>query len=206
MKPFFLIVSLAFCKLSVSQSIEEIKKVLENVTSYNQIDSLKRKHLGWRFSKKTVSLAELAEQNFDQKNLNIRSSDHYHMAEKIMDTTTISEYRVRYIYLDGIKNSKTRIDSLRQLLLKQYRNGTSFKELAEQYSADPSKDKGGDLGWFPAGRMVAPFEKAIKEHNKNDLFLAEFRGTYRPWYFVILKTHEDRLVTVARVLTIQVKK
>jgi len=41
------------------------------------------------------------------------------------------------------------------------KGGGSFEALAKQYSVDPStKDKGGELGFFGKGQMVAPFQNA----------------------------------------------
>jgi parvulin-like peptidyl-prolyl isomerase len=45
--------------------------------------------------------------------------------------------------------------------LQQLQTGGDFGQLAQQLSTDPgSKDKGGDLGWFPRGIMNKPFEDA----------------------------------------------
>ena len=46
-------------------------------------------------------------------------------------------------------------------LLAQLRNGAKFEDLAREHSVDEqSAEKGGDLGWFARGDMVAPFEEA----------------------------------------------
>jgi len=46
-------------------------------------------------------------------------------------------------------------------ILAQLKKGGAFAELAKQYSTCPSKQQGGDLGYFPRGQMVKPFEDAV---------------------------------------------
>ncbi|MCP4521478.1 MAG: hypothetical protein GY827_07270 [Cytophagales bacterium] len=46
-------------------------------------------------------------------------------------------------------------------ILAEALNGGDFAELAKTYGTDGTKDKGGDLGEFETGRMVAPFQKAV---------------------------------------------
>ncbi len=45
---------------------------------------------------------------------------------------------------------------------KRILGGANFEALARDFSTCPSKSKGGDLGWFGEGAMVAPFEQAVK--------------------------------------------
>ncbi|MCB1954245.1 MAG: peptidyl-prolyl cis-trans isomerase [Rhodocyclaceae bacterium] len=46
-----------------------------------------------------------------------------------------------------------------QKILEELKGGADFEALAKAHSADPgSRDKGGDLGFFPRGRMVTEFD------------------------------------------------
>lgn len=55
----------------------------------------------------------------------------------------------------------TKQKALAQQLLQRVLHGANFAALAKKYSTDPgSAKKGGDLGYFAQGAMVAPFDKA----------------------------------------------
>jgi len=57
---------------------------------------------------------------------------------------------------DDKKKAKEKAEGL----LKEIRGGKDFAEAAKSSSTCPSKDQGGDLGYFGRGQMVQPFEQA----------------------------------------------
>jgi peptidyl-prolyl cis-trans isomerase D len=57
----------------------------------------------------------------------------------------------------GVDKAKAKADSIMNLILK----GSSFAELAAKFGTDASKDKGGELGTFGRGAMIAAFEEAV---------------------------------------------
>jgi len=62
-------------------------------------------------------------------------------------------------------------------ILEQARAGEDFAQLAKRYSEDSSKSQGGDLGFFPRGRMVKPFENAafsLPEGAVSDVVTSQF--------------------------------
>ncbi len=53
---------------------------------------------------------------------------------------------------------KKKAEEVLQLARKE---GSDFSALAQEHSEGPTKERGGDLGFFPNGRMVPTFDKAV---------------------------------------------
>lgn len=71
-----------------------------------------------------------------------------------------------------VKDEKTAQD-----VLAKIKGGTSFEELAKQFSMDSAAQKGGDLGWFSKGTMLPEFEKtafSLKEGETSGIVRTKF--------------------------------
>lgn len=94
----------------------------------------------------------------------VNSGMGYHLIRPESITPAVGEVNASHILVltrgkdaDGQAKAKERIDSLYQVVLA----GGDFAALAKEYSEDPgSAAKGGNLGYFGRGMMVAEFDSA----------------------------------------------
>ena len=99
----------------------------------------------------------------------------YKLAKLVAVADRPDSVHVRHILLApnqsrSLEMVKRQADSLVKLI----KSGTRFEVLAMANSDDQgSKQIGGDLGWFPEGKMVVPFNNACFSGKKGDIVQAE---------------------------------
>lgn len=75
-----------------------------------------------------------------------------------------------HILIGAAPNAREPARKKAEELLAKLRAGGDFEALAREHSDDPgSAARGGDLGRFPDGRMVKPFEDALKKLKPGEL-------------------------------------
>lgn len=72
------------------------------------------------------------------------------------------EYRARHILVDNAALAADLASQIRD-------DGADFAALAAEHSRDGSGANGGDLGWFTASDMVAPFADAVQALDVNEV-------------------------------------
>lgn len=86
--------------------------------------------------------------------------------ERKASFTKPAQWKARHILIDVDPEAVAELEQAEQKaqdLLAKIRAGEAFDALASEFSDDfGSKKTGGDLGWFGPGRMVKPFEEAVK--------------------------------------------
>ncbi len=96
----------------------------------------------------------------------------------------VNSYIASHPELDTEKQQRAKAEEV----LKRARAGEDFAKLAQEFSIDGSKQKGGDLGWFGHGQMIPEFEQAtaaLKPGQISDVVQTKFG-------FHIIKLEEKR--------------
>jgi len=90
---------------------------------------------------------------------------------KLINSVTVNEVEMKKYYNENkedfvepesIKASHILVkdEETANKIIAELENGKKFEDAAREYSLCPSKENGGDLGFFPRGRMVPEFEVA----------------------------------------------
>jgi foldase protein PrsA len=103
-----------------------------------------------------------------------------------------AQVRARHILVADLPTAK--------IVLAKLKAGGSWDALAKQYSTDPSsKDKGGELGFFSKGQMVAPFQDAAFAANVGQII-----GPVKsPFGYHIIQVEEKKPPTRATFASVQ---
>lgn len=102
--------------------------------------------------------------------------------EKFKTQWGTKEYKASHILVKTEQEAKDIISQLAK-------NG-DFAKIAREKSLDASKEKGGDLGWFPPSRMVRPFSDAVTKLSKG-LYTTVPVQTQFGWHVIRLDDVRD---------------
>jgi len=96
---------------------------------------------------------------------NLLINKYFQETVEVTDEEAKNYYDEYSLTFDKVKASHILVDSedKARAIKKKLDEDGNFQELAKEYSTCPSKDKGGDLGYFGRGRMDPAFEKAAFE-------------------------------------------
>ena len=71
---------------------------------------------------------------------------------------------------ENITRTKDEAKARAQEAHKKAKAGTKFEDLVKEYSDEPgAAARGGDLGKFPKGRMVGPFQDGVEKTKVGDV-------------------------------------
>ncbi len=104
--------------------------------------------------------------------------------EENIDQLSGVQYKARHILLDQESDALEVIGELE--------GGADFAQLAMDRSTGPSGPDGGDLGWFSADTMVAPFSDAVAAMEVGTYSRQPVQTRFG-WHVILLEETEDRM-------------
>jgi len=141
-------------------TVEQLKQMVESTgRNFDEVEKRIKRGLGYE---------KVIEKSFEGK-INVTADDakkYYDENKKQFEkpeTVQASHILIKPVTADpnaDPKKAKKAAKKKAKKLLKKLKKGADFAKLATENSACPSSAKGGDLGSFPKGQMVPPFEQA----------------------------------------------
>ncbi|GHM99282.1 hypothetical protein WSM22_07720 [Cytophagales bacterium WSM2-2] len=199
------------CTLKAQKNVERIKSELQRAESFEQLVDLlfeKRDGFNWRFvdfdaDADTTTFVQVLMSMGAGKIATVESPDSAFIY-KTLDIYHKKKFRVQYILLDKGRLGVERFDSLSSHIMKKIESGSSFAELAMQYSMDHNARRGGDLGWFEEKQMYEPFDSAVQAHKTGEVFMVNMDEF--GWRFIVKNTYHPRIEKVIAAVRMEVKK
>lgn len=154
--------------LNIYKKAKKGEKFEDLAEKYSEDPSAKtnKGNLGYRKALETIYPFEnkMYEMKVDEISKPFRTQYGYHIL-KVYDKRPTRYVKVAHIILPVQPNAtdekKKQVKDTMMYIEKQLKKGADFAEMVKKYSADKSSlDKGGELDWFGAGRMIPEFEKA----------------------------------------------
>jgi peptidyl-prolyl cis-trans isomerase D len=88
-------------------------------------------------------------------------------------------------------------------VLELAKKGQDFSALAQEYSEGPSKDSGGDLGFFSAGQMVPSFDRAVFSMQPGEI--SEVVKTQFGYHIIMLEEIQEAKTRPLEEVTAEIK-
>lgn len=126
--------------------------VLSNVAIKNKLADSEQMKAELELQRRSV-LAQAVIKNYIEDNEITDEQVRAEYDRQIKEFPAPAQYKARHILLETEDAAKA--------VIAELDGGADFAELATEKSTGPSGPKGGDLGWFDASAMVAPFSEAV---------------------------------------------
>ncbi len=128
------------------------------------------------------AIARALTQRFQEKNPP-SEADLRALYEENLPRLATTQYKARHILVDS--------EELATDLITQLDNGADFAELARENSKDTTSTDGGDLGWFSADTMVAPFADAVRGLEVGKYSETPVQTRFG-WHVILLEDSKDQ--------------
>ena len=143
-------------------SLEDFEKRIGGYSSFDKVKQEVRRGLGYQKFMQTQWVGKINVTEDEAKRHYDENPKQFEVPEQVRASHILIKPDTTGPDADP-NQAKAKAKTKIQDLLKQIKEGADFAEVAKANSACPSAAQGGDLNFFPRGRMVAPFEKAAFE-------------------------------------------